>query len=99
VSTKQNPVILNQAHQIEESLHLEKDFSLHSFAQNDIRNGGVRKLLTVNLSATIVLGNRKRKKMNRFFVKKVCCLSSAFCRVSFRVFRKIYSFLAEDFQT
>ena len=96
---KQNPVILNQAQQSEEFLHKDIDFSLHSFAQNDIRNGGVRKLLTVNLSATIVLGNRKRKKMNRFFVKKVCCLSSAFCRVSFRVFRKIYSFLAEDFQT
>ena len=37
--------------------------------------------------------------MNNLFVKKVCCLSSAFCRVSFRVFRKVYSFLAEDFQT
>ena len=37
--------------------------------------------------------------MNNLFVKKVCCLSSAFCRVSFRVFRKDYSFLAEDFQT
>ena len=59
---KQNPVILNQTQQSEEFLHLEKDFSLHSFAQNDIRNGGVRKLLTVNLSAIIVLGNRKRKK-------------------------------------
>ena len=35
MSTKQNPVILNQAQQNEESLHLEKDFSLHSFAQND----------------------------------------------------------------
>ena len=37
--------------------------------------------------------------MNKLFVKKVCCLSSAFCRVSFRVFRKGYLFLAEDFQT
>ena len=37
--------------------------------------------------------------MFSFFVKKVCCLSSAFCRVSFRVFRKGYLFLAEDFQT
>ena len=37
--------------------------------------------------------------MNNLFVKKVCCLSSAFCRVSFRVFRKGYLFLAEDFQT
>ena len=67
MSTKQNPVILNQAHHSEEFLHKDIDFSLHSFAQNDIRNEGVRKLLTVNLSATIVLGNRKRKKMNRFF--------------------------------
>lgn len=62
MSTKQNPVILNHAQQSEESLHKDIDFSLHSFAQNDIRNGGVRKLLTVNLSAIIVLGNRKRKE-------------------------------------
>ena len=67
MSTKQNPVILNQAQQSEESLHLEKDISLHSFAQNDIRHGGIRKLLTVNLSATIVLGNRKRKKNEQIF--------------------------------
>ena len=62
MSTKQNPVILNQAQQSEEFLHKDIDFSLHSFAQNDIRNGGVRKVLTVNLSAINVLGNRKRKK-------------------------------------
>ena len=67
MSTKQNPIILNQAQQSEESLHKDIDFSLHSFAQNDIRNGGVRKLLTVNLSATIVLGNRKRKKNEQIF--------------------------------
>lgn len=67
MSTKQNPIILNQAQQSEESLHKDIDFSLHSFAQNDIRNGGVRKLLTVNLSAIIVLGNRKRKKNEQIF--------------------------------
>ena len=39
------------------------------------------------------------KKCITFSLKKVCCLSSAFCRVSFRVFRKGYLFLAEDFQT
>ena len=39
------------------------------------------------------------KKCITFSLKKVCCLSSAFCRVSFRVFRKGYTFLAEDFQT
>ena len=32
---KQNPIILNQAQQSEESLHKDIDFSLHSFAQND----------------------------------------------------------------
>ena len=67
MSTKQNPIILNQAQQSEESLHKDIDFSLHSFAQNDIRNGGVRKLLTVKLSAIIVLGNRKRKKNEQIF--------------------------------
>ena len=35
MSTKQNPVILNQAQQSEESLHKDIDFSLHSFSQND----------------------------------------------------------------
>ncbi len=35
MSTKQNPVILNQAHHSEEFLHKDIDFSLHSFAQND----------------------------------------------------------------
>ena len=39
------------------------------------------------------------KKCITFSLKKVCCLSSAFCRVSFRVFRKGYTFLAEYFQT